>query len=178
MPLESTINPTSDGHYELRLNGQIHKPHWIVQLFSALSQSNVSIVSGEAAQDKPGHWRSRFVLDFSSSTADPRSLDYQAFAEKLPTGDRPPPPRLTKYDIRRRHDQLIELDVHGPDQMGFLASILSRVSVLALFPANLEIRTVSGRIHDTITLRGIGDRGPSEAAYTSLNTLIKSFVKA
>ncbi len=87
-------------------------------------------------------------------------------------------PKLSRFELSRRSDQQLELKLEGPDQIGFLASILGRVSVLALFPSSLEINTMRGQIRDAIVLRGIGERGPSEAAYQSLERMLRSFVIA
>jgi hypothetical protein len=178
MALESSISSTVEGFYELSLHGRLHRPHWVAQLFAALSQLHISIVSGQATQVKGGEWKSKFLLDFSSSSADPQRLDYSGFAEQSPSGDRSVTPKLSRFEIVRRPDQLIELRLEGPDQIGFLAAILGKVSVLALFPAMLEIDTIAGQIKDCVVLRGIADRGPSEAAYQSLERMLRSFMPA
>jgi hypothetical protein len=177
MALESSIISTVDGMHELSLQGRIHRPHWIIQLFGSLSALQVSIISGQATQEKRGEWKSRFILDFSNSSADPKHLDYAAFSEKTPSGDRSAmAPKLTRFELSRRPDQQLELKLEGPDQIGFLASILGRVSVFALFPSSLEIDTLRGQIRDVIVLRGIGDRGPGDAAYQSLERMLRGFV--
>ena len=178
MALESSISLTSQGYHQLSLNGRLHRPHWVAQLFAALSQLHVSIISGYATQVKGGEWTSKFLLSFSNSSADPNRLDYNALAEQSLPAERTFSPKLSRFHILRRADQLIELRVEGPDQIGFLAAILSRVSGLALFPSELEIDTVAGNINDSIVLRGIADRGPSEAAYQSLDRMLKSFIVA
>jgi len=177
MPLESSITPTPDGLYELSMHGRLHRPHWVVHLFAALSQLHISIISGYATQEKKGEWKSKFILDFANSTSNPKQLDYTAFSETTPQGERPNAPKLSRFNLSRRADHLIELSLEGPDQIGFLASILARVSGLALFPSSLEINTVAGQIRDSIVLRGIGDKGPSDAAYQALDRMLKSFVK-
>jgi len=177
MSLESTIAARSDGMYELRLEGSIYLPHWIVELFAALSQQQVSIVSGQATQVTTGEWKSCFVLDFSHSSADPRRLNYVAFTEQtLNLGGKAGTPRLTRYELSRRPDKLIEIKLEGPDQVGFLAGMLSRVSLLALFPSFLEIDTLGGQIKDVIVLRGISDKGPGESAYLHLERMLKGFL--
>jgi hypothetical protein len=175
MPLESSISPRGEGFYELSLHGRLHRPHWVAQLFASLSQLHVSILSGRAEQFKGGEWESKFLLNFDNSTSDPKTLDYAGLAEQAPTGERGAPPKLSHFEITRRSDNLVELRLEGPDQIGFLASILARVSGLALFPSYLEIDTVAGQIKDCIVLRGIADRGPSEAAFQSLDRMLKSF---
>src|SRR5277367_1529173 len=99
MALESSISATIDGFYELSLQGRIHRPHWVVQLFAALSQLHVSIISGHATQEKRGEWKSRFVLDFSNSTADPKHLDYSAFSEQSSNLDRTISPKLHRFEL-------------------------------------------------------------------------------
>ncbi len=176
MPLESSISSTAEGLHELSMHGRLHRPHWVAQLFASLSQLHVSIISGRARQIKGGEWESKFILNFSNSSADPKGLDYSTLAEQTPSGERGAPPKLSYFEIIRRSDQLIELRLEGPDQIGFLASMLNRVSGLALFPAELEIDTVGGKIKDCIVLRGIADRGPSEAAFQSLDRILRSFM--
>jgi hypothetical protein len=176
MALESKITSTADGYHQLTLCGRLHRPHWVAQLFAALSQLHVSIISGYATQIKGGEWTSKFLLSFDGASANPTQLDYNALAEQPLPAERATTPKLTRFNLLRRADQLIELRVEGPDQLGFLAAILGRVSGLALFPSELEIDTVAGSINDVIVLRGIADRGPSEAAYQSLDRMLKSFI--
>jgi len=176
MSLESSISSTVEGYHELSLHGRLHRPHWVAQLFAALSKLHVSIISGEATQVKGGEWKSKFLLNFTGSTADPLHLDYSGLAEQTPSGERLAPPKLTHFEVLRRPDQLIEVRLEGPDQIGFLASILARVSGLALFPSTLEIDSIAGRIKDCLVLRGIADRGPSEAALQSLDRMLRSFI--
>jgi hypothetical protein len=176
MSFQSSVTPSGKNSYELTLEGRTHSPHWFVHLFASLSQLQVSIISGHAEQVGPGEWESTFMLDFSRSSADPTELDYSAFATQNTKLDRSITPKLSRFKLVRRPDQLLDLQLEGPDQIGFLASILGRVSGLALFPSLLEIRTVTGQIKDAIVLRGIGNRPPSEEAYQALGTMLRSFV--
>ncbi len=96
MPLESTISSTADGMYKLKLQGRLHRPHWVAQLFSALAGLHVSIISGEASQEKGGEWNSSFLLDFSGSSADPHRRNYTSFTEQTSSSDRPAAPKLSR----------------------------------------------------------------------------------
>lgn len=176
MPLESTISRTVSGLYELRLQGSIFQPHWMTNLFAALSQRQISIISGDATQGADGEWKSRFNLDFSKSVAKPDQLNYSAFAEQPPAIERKEPARLNRFTLKRRVDQLIEVSLEGPDQIGFLASVLVPVSGLALFPSSLKIDTVATKIHDSIVLRSISAKGPSDAVYQALERMLNSFL--
>jgi hypothetical protein len=176
MPLESSLSPKSPQQYELSLKGSLHRPNWIVHLFAALSERNVSIISGSARQERKGEWKSRFLLDFSNSSADPKVLDYTAFTEQTHENTRSVPPKLSAFEVVRRSDDQLEVTLEGPDQIGFLASILGRVSGLALFPSSLEIETPSGNIRDLIVFRGIADKVPSEEALKTLERMLKRFL--
>jgi len=190
MPLDSSITARSDGCHDLTLHGQIHRPHWVAQLFATLLEYQVSVISAHATQLKQGEWKSRFVLDFSKSSAHPGHLDYSALCEKNSNIERSVTlslrkfggtsemklPKLSRFEIQRRPDQLIELKLEGPEQAGFLASILVKVSGLALFPAALDVITLKGEIRETIVLRGIGEKGPSDAVYQSLERMLRSFI--
>jgi hypothetical protein len=85
---------------------------------------------------------------------------------------------LTGFRVSRREDQQLELELEGPDQIGFLGRILMRLSLLALFPSSMVINTVGGQIKDRIILHGIGGKGPAEAAKVSLEGTLKQMVAA
>jgi hypothetical protein len=176
MALKSSVSATREGIYELSLEGRVDRPHWVVQLFHALSMRQVSIISGNATQVKLGIWESKFLLDFSKSSADPLRLDYPAFAEQNVSMNQSITPKLSRFKLERRPDQYLDLRLEGPDQIGFLASVLGKVSAMALFPSSLEIRTVAGQIKDYLILSGIADRPPTESAYQALGTMLRRFV--
>jgi hypothetical protein len=176
MALKSSVSAIREGIYELNIEGRVDRPHWFVQLFHALSQRQVSVISGNATQVKLGEWKAKFTLDFSKSTADPVRLDYAAFSEQNEVLSRSITPKLTRFKLERRPDNYLDLRLEGPDQIGFLASILGKVSGLALFPSTLEVRTVAGQIKDYLILAGIADRPPSDSAYQALGNVLRSFV--
>jgi len=175
MSLECSISPSGLGLYELNLNGRLHRPHWVVQLFTALAQVQVLIHSGYAVQDRKGEWESKFLLDFSQSLADPLTLNYQAFTELTMSGDRLRVPKLARFELMRREDRFLDLKVEGPDQTGLLACVLSRVSILALFPSAITVETEEGQFRDTIVLRGFSEMGPSDAVYKALQRMLCTF---
>lgn len=176
MAFKTSITPTGRKFYELSLQGLTHRPHWVVHLFAALSEHQISIISGHANQVKLGQWESTFLLDFSRSTADALRLDYSGFSDHKTGSDRLGTPKLSRFSLARTADQFLDLRLEGPDQIGFLAAILGRVSGAALFPTTLQIRTVTGQIRDSLILTGIGGRPPSQTAEQILSTMLRSFV--
>lgn len=168
----STLLRSSFGIYELSLEGRFRHPHWVAALFSGLARHHVSVVSGRASSPTWGRWKAAFRLDFSQASIAAESIDYVALAETEPRHSREAPPMIGAFAVRRRPDQQLELDVRGPDQIGFLGGLLGELSMLMLFPSELFVDTVDGRIRDTIVLRGMGGSAPPDAARGSLETLM------
>ena len=174
----STITRSLTGFHELRLQGPFPHPHWIAFLFAGLAQSGVSVVSGRAVQDDKQEWDARINLDFKNSKVTPESLDYIALAARKPVSADMTIPRLSRFQITPRYDGSLEVTLEGPDQIGFLGRLLGRLSLLMLFPSELDINTVSGTIRDRIVLRGIMGTLPAQTMKESLETLLKGLVSS
>lgn len=172
----SSITRAQGGWYELSLKGVFPHPHWIAFLFSGLAESQVSVVSGRALRDDNLQWDTRLMLDFARSQAMPEALDYVALAQRKPSAADMTMPRLSRFETRRTRDNSLEMTLEGPDQIGFLGRLLSRVSLLTLFPIQIEINTVSGAIRDRIVMRGIGGVAPAETSDAALQNLLRSLV--
>ena len=177
MTPQASIFPLPNGHTELKVQGRFTHPHWLAFLFSGLSLAGVSVVSGRAIQNQT-QWNAKCVLDFSGSQTAPESLDYVSLALQRPTSSGgAKSPVLSGFQIARRGDQSLEVWLQGPDQIGFLGRVLGRLSLIMLFPIEIEINTVAGQIRDTIVFRGIGGMAPNDDAQKSLEILLKSCVK-
>lgn len=167
-----TIRRTNSGLHDLTIEGRFRHPHWVATLLSGLASRGVSVVSGRASSPAGGRWSASFRLDSSRSSLSPDRIDYLALAESESRHATQPPPVIGGYTIRRRGDHLLEVDVHGPDQLGFLGGLLGALSLLMLFPSELLVDTIDGHIRDTIVLRAMGGRVPSDATRGSLETLL------
>ncbi len=173
---QATLSRLASGQYELKIKGRLTHPHWMAFLFSGLSAAGVSVVSGRAAQDETG-WDARWILDFTRSESAPESLDYVAMSLKKPDTFTVGAPVLSGYQIVRRGDQSLEVQLQGPDQIGFLGRVLSRLSSIMLFPIAVEVETPAGQLRDTIVFRGIGGMAPNADAQKSLDILLKSCLR-
>ncbi len=176
MTPQASLARLPNNNYELKIQGRFTHPHWMTFLFSGLSAAGVSVISGHAAQDGNG-WSARWILDFARSEAAPESLDYVALALQKSTPSATVAPTLTHYQIARRSDQSLEVWLHGPDQIGFLGRMLSRLSLIMLFPVAIDINTTQGLLRDYIVFRGIGGMAPNDDAQKSLDILLKSYVR-
>jgi hypothetical protein len=155
------------GH-QLDLAGSYDHPHWLAFLCSGLSAAGVSVVSGRAVRGAATHWDGHLVVSGPMSAIDPMAL-----AATRPVRRDAGRLRLTSYRIERRPDGQLEVDVEAPDELGFFGRLLSRVSLLALVPSEIELATVGSVIQDTVVLGGIGHTGVSSAAESALNDLMK-----
>lgn len=174
MSLNSTLSIASGSLHELQMHGRISHPHWLVFLLSGMAAANVSVISGRAVQTAL-EWDARLLLDFRRASIEPGGLDYSALAESKPSVPATASPKLSRYSISRRADGSLEVQVEGPDQIGFLGRFLGRLSLVMLFPTEIEINTVLGQIHDRVVLRSIGGITPDESAQASLDTLLRGF---
>lgn len=172
------IPATGNGFHEVVIDGHISHPHWMIQLLGALSARQISVVSGFAYQEKFGVWKAGFSLDFTQSTSVLERLDLHSFVHEPREDERGKDPVLSFFSLTRTVDDLLELYMDGPDQIGFLSTILAKVASLALFPVALSVETVDGRIRDRIVLCriGVGFHSPSYSSYMQLHSMLQNFV--
>lgn len=173
---KAMVTPAAHGLQELKIQGLFPHPHWMVFLLSGLADRQVSVVGGRAIQQINHSWLANFQLDFRRSATQPEGVDYLLLAGQRASHAPTAPPRLTSFSVVRRPDSALEMTVHGPDQLGFLGKLLGEVSLLALYPTEMEINTLGGQIKDKIVLRGIAGSAPSESIEHSLRDLLQGFV--
>ncbi len=173
---KATVTPTANGLQELKVQGLFHHPHWMVFLLSGLADRQVSVLGGCATQQISHTWEAVFQLDFRNSGITPESVNYLALTGHNASYAPAAPPILSAFQMRRRADNALEITVQGPDQIGFLSKLLGGVSLLALYPTELEINTIGGQIKDRVVLRGIGGSAPRDSTEASLQTLLQGYV--
>ena len=154
--------------HSVDLSGTYTHPHWLAFLCGGLSAAGISVVSGRAVRLAGMDWEGRLQV-----TAPVSARDAAALASTRPLTRDAGRLRLSSYTLARRPDGQLVMQVEAPDELGFLGRLLSRVSLLALVPTELEIATVSGRIRDTVVLGGIGHVQPSEDVRAALHDLLR-----
>lgn len=177
MTPQTSLSPLPNGHQELKISGHFTHPHWMAFLFSGLAKEGVSIVSGRAGQ-RGTEWQAQWILDFARSQAAPDALDYATMALQRGASGAAGAPHLSRYQIARRADESLEVWLFGPDQIGFLGRVLSRLSLIMLFPTAIEVDTMAGQIRDYGVFRGIGGAAPNAEAERALGVLLKGCVGA
>lgn len=175
MPPTVSVRPLSTGRHKLAIQGQFTHPHWFVFLFQGLAERQVSVESGWARSGKVNYWSSELVLDFRRAAVSPEAINYVELAlQKRPAPEQVEPPRLSQFSVARSADESLELRIEGPDQVGFLARLLRRVSGTMLLPTAIEIATDGGRIRDCFVLRGPTGGPPDEGDRQALESLLES----
>lgn len=172
------LNPTGGDLHELVIAGRFRHPHWVAFLLAGLAEQRVSVVSGRASQLAPQQWEAKFLLDFQGASSEPHRVDFVGLAENERRLSGHPPPEVTGFFVTRRPDKALELRLEGPDQIGFLGRMLAKLCMLMLFPSELRIDTVQGRIEDVIVLRGAAGSPPTESLRGSLENMLVGLARA
>ncbi|MGZ6827047.1 MAG: hypothetical protein ACXVGH_09665 [Mycobacteriales bacterium] len=172
----ATIREAAGGLHRLELAGAFLHPHWLAFLCGGLAGHGVSVVSGSAVRASPLHWDGQLLLDASSARGPVTDLDAVALAGLRPAVRDAASPRLTAYEVRRLPDRRLEVDVRAPDELGFLGRLLSRISLLTLLPAEVQISTVRGEVQDRLVLSGIGRGTPGDDVDEALRGLLAGLV--
>lgn len=173
VPPSAAVQRQPNGLVEVVLRGAFAHPHWLAYLLRGLAEREVSLMAGRATQIGEQDWDARVVLDFRASQLQPEGLDYVTLAHQRMDMAALAAPQLGSFRITRRPDLQLEVLVEAPDQVGFLGRLLTRVSSLGLFPSEMEIATVNGRIKDRIVLRGILSKVPTETVHKSLEAMFR-----
>ena len=161
------LQPSGRGFYELKIKGQF-PPRWLANLTSALAALGVSIQRGNASKVTPSLWQAVFEILPTDGGVLPAGLDYLALARTAATADPAAVPiHLDSYTLEPQGDALF-VEVKGADSVGFLMALLKSFAFFSLFPAEVQIDTPGGRVHDRFWLKGVGGMSPTESSRQGL----------
>lgn len=162
------VTVPTPGRYVVSLSGRFSSG-WTGGFTQAVSRLGFNIESGFAARNQRGHWTAEFDLSATPIAADPFTVDFQALVEAPPAAGPLPPLRLHRYSLlRAAGESRVVLTVDAPDQIGFLAALLTPLSMFSLFPVEMTIDTVRAVVHDRFHLRSTAGRAPSDEALLSV----------
>ena len=164
------IQPLPDGLFRLALAGSLPR-RWADHLCRGLARERLSIQRGFARLGSAG-WRAELMLARETGAPDPLLVDYLALALRAPRDLGPPALALDAYRLVRRPDGGLDLEVEGPDQLGFLGGLLERLAFLALVPQAMWVETGPAGLRDRFLLRRVGGGPPTEATVRILREVL------
>ncbi len=164
-------------HWSVRIWGRLG-PFWADAFSLGLASARISIQRGFARQDGAGRWIADFLLAPGKDAPEPSSLDFLALVlGGTATGDGGPIV-LSHYALDGSPEvgPSLYLEVHGPDRLGFLGSLLRSLARLELSPREMLISTSDGEAHDRFLLKTISGAVPSDATRRLLQTSLDAAV--
>jgi hypothetical protein len=166
------VSPNTRTLHSVRVWGRLH-PQWAHRLAVGLSRLGISILSGFARRDGDGSWAAEFLVAPTPGAADPMSVDYLLLTREAPPLDLPPV-ALDDYSLDGAPERggVLDLEVRGPDRIGFLGSLLRTLNDLSLVPHEMAIVTREGEARDRFALRSLQGQVPSDATRRALDAVL------
>jgi hypothetical protein len=166
------IHPLEGGRHHLKIWGRLPRS-WADHLCRGLARSGIGVVRGVAKCSGEGEWTAGFELERTARGADPMLVDHLSLVLRPPSDAVPPPIAIDHYTLDvREEDGSLELEVIGPDQLGFLGGLLERLAFLSLVPEEMTVETGPGGIRDHFRLRGRDGSAPSAATLRILAEIL------
>jgi hypothetical protein len=166
------IHPFEGGRHHLEIWGRLPR-NWADRLCRGLARSGIAIVRGFARRDAEAGWIASFDLERSPRAGDPILVDYLALVLRAPAEAPPASLVIDHYTLDIRPDDgSIELEVRGPDQLGFLGGLLERLAFLSLVPEELTVETEPAGSRDRLRLRARDGAAPSPATLRILAEIL------
>lgn len=171
------VSRKMSGQYELNLWGKMPLG-WIANLTAGMADTGLSIQRGAVQKVAGATWQADFEMKPLTADAAPEGIDYLRLASQG-KGSMP----LTSFSLEEftlkepltRQDPLI-LEVRAKDQQGFLGALLGRLAFFSLFPEEMAIETIGGKIRDRIWLRSPGGQSPSSEVVSALHKSLSTRV--
>ncbi len=166
-------------HWSVRVWGRLG-PYWADAFSLGLARARISIRRGFARQDGEGRWIADFLLAPGKDAPDPSSLDLLALALGGSAAGDGDPIVLSDYALDGGPDvgPSLYLEVHGPDRLGFLGSLLRALARLELSPREMLISTSDGEAHDRFLLKTVTGAVPPEATRRQLQASLNAAVRS
>ncbi len=158
----------ASGYHVIRLWGYF-PPGWLAAFAAGMAKNGISIIGGTAKKVSAARWEATFHIDVPGDALLPHEVDFIALVKKQPEWIDMPTIRLDKMESSLDGNGTLCVDVKGADQSGFLMAILRNFAFLSLFPAEMELKTEAGRVHDRFWLRGIAGAALSAEDVQAVN---------
>lgn len=166
---------TVSGNFEVKIWGKF-PPGWIGSLSSGLSRHKISIIRGKAKKSLT-YWETVFEVEKTRFATDPGKLDFLALAQEENVTSPEHAFSITQFILEppEKHNGALYLEVKAQDQLGFLGNLLNSLAFLTLFPEEISIDTVHGKIFDKFWIKGLGGNPPSATAQAALKRKLEEW---
>jgi len=164
-------------HWSVRVWGRLG-PFWADAFSLGLASARISIRRGFARKDGEGRWIADFLLAPGKDAPEPSSFDFLSLVRGRTAPGDGGPIVLSHYALDGSPDvgPSLYLEVHGPDRLGFLGSLLRSLAGLELSPREMLISTSDGEAHDRFLLKTLSGVVPSEATRRLLQASLDAAV--
>jgi hypothetical protein len=166
------VFPLTGRLHSVRLWGRLH-PYWAHRFTLGLSNHGISILNGFARQDGSGTWGADFLVTPTRNGSDPSTVDYLSLTRE------PPPPHSPPLviddfalDGSPERGAVLELEVRGPDRVGFLGSLLHTLGDLGLVPHEMTVVTHDDEACDRFSLKTADGKIPPDSTRAALGAVL------
>jgi hypothetical protein len=159
------IQPRDARRHRLRLWGDLPRG-WAAPLFRGLARHGIQVVRGHARREADGRHHASFEIERGPRASDPLRLDVLALATARPAASAAAAAFVLdghRLLSSRAFGGSLRLDVHGPDQHGFLGGLLDRLTFLSLVPEAMAVETGPEGVCDRFHLKTVDGRMPGPA---------------
>jgi len=166
------VSPNTRTLHSVRVWGRLH-PQWAHRFTVGLSRLGISILNGFAHRDGEGGWAAEFLVTPTSGAPDPMAVDFLLLTREVPPADLPPV-ALDDYSLDGAPERggVLDLEVRGPDRLGFLGSLLRTLGDLALVPHEMTILTRAGEARDRFALKTLEGKVPTDPTRRALDAVL------
>jgi hypothetical protein len=161
------VTRKTPGEYELQLWGKM-PIGWIANLTGGMAGTGISIQRG-SVQKAGVTWQAGFEMKPLSLDAAPERIDFIRLANQGSGSATGTTFLLDGFTLQEPvAGGPLYLEVRAVDQKGFLGALLGRLAFFSLFPEEMAIDTIGGRIVDRLWLRSPGGQTPSAEVVAAL----------
>lgn len=153
-------------------------PSWSGSLSLHCSAIGLNIESGLGCRISPSKWAARFELS-SERPLDVHAFEFLRMARgSRSSATRSAAPHLESFELVRQPGRGLTAAVRGPDQPGFLASVLQRFALFGLHPDRFVLGSFRGHADDVFLLKTVGGTEPSPECAAALRSALTACLPA
>ena len=170
------VDRQADGGFLLHVIGKMPMD-WVSNLTSGLAHNGLSISNAQISSRGGMTWHGHFSLTPAVHATPPGQIDYILLVRSA-SSRALPAIVLDSFVLHptTQHGGTLFLEIRGRDQLGFLGTLLNKLSFYSLFPVHMEIETTGSQLLDRFWLSGAGGGQACEAIVAALRSTLQRMV--